>query len=106
MTKLATIALLSYAALMVIGGIMGYRAGSTASLIGGLGSAVVLLGAFAVSRSRPRPGFAIAAVTALLLAVNFTMRVAKTGNFVPMGILLLMSILVAIVFSWVVFRAK
>ena len=106
MTRLATIALLTYAALMVIGGIMGYRAGSTASLIGGLGSAILLLGAFALSRSRPRPGFAIAAVMALLLTVNFTMRVVKTGNFIPMGIFLIMSILMVIVFSWVVFRTK
>ena len=104
MTRLATIALLTYAALMVIGGIMGYRAGSTASLIGGLGSAILLLGVFALSRSRP--GFAIAAVMALLLAINFTMRVAKTGNFVPTGIFLIMSILMVIVFSWVVFRTK
>ncbi len=107
MTRFATIALLTYAALMLIGGIMGYRAaGSTASLIGGFGSAIVLLGAFAVSRSRPRPGFAIASVTALLLTINFSMRVAKTGNFIPTGIFLIISVLAAIVFSWVVFRAK
>ena len=107
MTRFATVVLLVYAALMLIGGIMGYRAaGSTASLIGGFGSAIVLLGAFALSRSRPRPGFAIASLAALLLAVNFTMRVAKTGNFIPTGIFLIISILAAIVFSWVVFRAK
>ena len=92
---------------MVIGGIMGYRAaGSTASSSGASGSAIVLLGAFAVSRSRPRQGFAIASVAALLLTVNFSMRVAKTGNFIPTGIFLIISVWRRSSFSWVVFRAK
>ena len=107
MTRFATVTLLAYAVLMLLGGIMGYRtAGSAASLIAGAASAAVLLGAYAWSRSRPQRGFAVAAVVALLLAANFAGRLAKTGDFIPTGIFLVLSILAAIVFGLVGFRGK
>lgn len=105
MTAIAAIVLLVYAVLMLAGGVIGYRAaGSKASLIAGAVSGAVLFGAYAWSRSSPQRGFALAAVVALLLAINFGMRFAKSGNFMPPGMLMTVSIVALVVLAWAAFR--
>jgi uncharacterized membrane protein (UPF0136 family) len=91
---LGQIVLLVFALLMLVGGLMGYKAaGSTASLIAGVASAVVLAIAYFVSRAAPVPGFWLGAATSLALAVVFGMRLAKTGKMMPSGMLLVASII-------------
>lgn len=88
------IVLLVYAVFMVAGGVMGYRAaGSRASLLAGGISAAVLLVSLALSFRAPAAGFWLGAATSLALAVVFTMRFAKTGAFMPSGMLLAVSVI-------------
>ena len=87
------IVLAAYAMFMVAGGVIGYRkAGSMASLISGVGSAVVLLVAFLIAGSNPVVGFWLGALTGLLLCIVFALRLAKTGKFMPAGALLIVSL--------------
>lgn len=94
---LGQIVLLVYAVLMLVGGFMGYRAGSTVSLYAGVGSGIVLLVAWLVTRSQLDVGLWIGVVVTLLLCISFGMRLAKTGKFMPAGGLLVVSV-VALLF--------
>src|SRR5437867_5054414 len=104
MQQIATWVLLGYAVLMLVGGVIGYRtAASRPSLIAGVLSAAVLLGAYAWSLSNPSRGFLLAAVVAVLLAANFGLRLAKTGNFMPSGMLLIVSLAAAVILGFAAF---
>lgn len=106
MNMLGTIVLLVYAILMLVGGVIGYRAaGSKPSLISGVISGLLLFGAFAWSRSNAGGGFLSAAVLALLLAIVFTIRLAKTGRFMPSGMLLAISVIALVVLAIAGFQA-
>lgn len=97
------IVLVVYALLMLGGGIGGYVSKhSVPSLVSGIASAVVLGVAFVLSRSQPRPAFALGAATALVLAVFFTKRLMTTHKFMPSGGLLLLSLFVAglLAYAW------
>ncbi len=98
MNTVATVVLLIYAALMLVGGFIGYRvAGSIASITSGSASAVLLFAAFITSRYRPAVGFGSGAGIALLLAAVFIVRLKKTGAFMPAGMLLAASIVAMLV---------
>ena len=88
--------LLVYGVLMVLGGLMGLRAGSKTSLYAGAGSGVLLLVAWYVSRVNLAAGLWLGLVLTVLLAATFVGRWKKTGKFMPSGMLLLLS-LVALV---------
>jgi uncharacterized membrane protein (UPF0136 family) len=104
--SLGQIVLLVYALLMLVGGFIGYRAaGSSASLFAGAGSAVVLAAAWVISRTSPVAGFGLGAVTSLVLAIVFGMRLAKTGKMMPSGMLLVVSVLAFLVLAWTAMRA-
>jgi uncharacterized membrane protein (UPF0136 family) len=90
--SLGSTVLLAYGVLMVVGGLMGARAGSRASLMAGTGSGVVLLIAWFVARTHPAVGLWTGAVVSLLLCVTFTIRVRKTGKLMPAGLLLAVSL--------------
>jgi uncharacterized membrane protein (UPF0136 family) len=93
MYTFALAVLLIYAALMLVGGFIGYRvAGSRGSLAAGAASAALLFASYFWARSFPGEGFFAAAVVALLLAIVFGMRVARTRKMMPSGMLLLVSI--------------
>lgn len=93
MTTVGTVVLAVYAVLMLAGGIIGFRvAGSRASLISGVASGVLLLLAFGWSLGHPRNGFLSGALVALLLTIVFAIRLAKTGHFMPSGMLLAASL--------------
>ena len=60
--------LLLYGVLMIVGGAMGYRAGSNVSLYAGGGSGLVLIVAFVISRFNLSVGLWIGTVVGALLA--------------------------------------
>ena len=91
-----TTVLLIYAVLMVVGGAMGMRAGSKASLIAGGSSGVLLLIAWGVTFVNLAVGLWAGAVIALLLTATFAGRVAKTRKFMPSGMLLAVSLIATI----------
>ena len=99
--------ILTYAALLVIGGIIGWRVGgSRISLTSSLISAAVLSVAYRVSRDEPRLGFSIATVVAIALAVVFVFRLRKTHKFMPSGMMLVVSAVVAVILAWSTYQAS
>jgi uncharacterized membrane protein (UPF0136 family) len=104
--SLGQIVLLVFAVLMLVGGAIGYKAaGSTASLLSGTASAVLLLVAWFVSRSSPGPGFWLGAVLSLALCVVFGIRLAKTGKVMPSGMLLAVSVVAMVLLAYSALRA-
>jgi uncharacterized membrane protein (UPF0136 family) len=104
--NLGQVVLLVFAILMLVGGVMGYRAaGSAASLYAGTGSALVLLVAWFVSRTAPAAGFGLGALTSLALCIVFGIRVAKTGKMMPSGMLLVVSAISLIALVYATMRA-
>jgi len=90
--SLGPVVLLVFGIVMILGGLMGHRAGSKVSLISGSVSGLVLLGAWFVSRDHLAAGLWIGVGVGALLSVVFGMRLAKTGRFMPAGGLLVVSV--------------
>lgn len=100
----AKIYFIIFGLLTIAGGIMGYvKAGSTASIIAGSISGILLLvGAFLLP-THLAAGLVIAALVSVLLAGRFVPAFLKTGNAMPAGmmsILSLIGIVMAIV-AWI-----
>lgn len=91
-----TTVLLLYAVLMVVGGAMGMRAGSRASLIAGASSGGLLLIAWGVTFVDMAIGLWAGAAIAFLLTATFARRLAKTRKAMPSGMLLAVSLLATI----------
>lgn len=86
---------LTYALLVFLGGIFGYvKAESTASLIMGVAFAVALsTSAFAMFNEK-KIGFSMAIITTLILAAFFLYRFALSFNFMPAGLMSILSLAV------------
>jgi uncharacterized membrane protein (UPF0136 family) len=92
--------------LTIAGGVMGYvKAGSTASLIAGSISGVLLLVAAFLLPSQAVVGLAIGAIVSLLLAAQFLPAFFRTGKMIPTGLMSLLSIL-GIVFAVVAWMGR
>lgn len=94
MTALGQAALLVYALLLGVGGVMGFtKAGSKASLVAGLASAALVLVALGVALlgDDPRDGFRVGLGVAAAMAVVFLLRYRKTRRLMPAGMLLAVS---------------
>jgi uncharacterized membrane protein (UPF0136 family) len=85
-----------YAVLLAIGGLIGYfKAGSRPSLIAGLLSSVAAFTALGLSLSNSRWGVPLGLLLAIVLFVLFAYRyAAKTGKFMPSGLLAVLSLIV------------
>jgi uncharacterized membrane protein (UPF0136 family) len=90
--SLGTTVLLIYGFLMLLGGVMGGRAGSKVSLWAGGASGVVLLVAFWLSRTGRPAGTWIGLITALALCVIFGVRLSQTRKLMPSAMLLAVSL--------------
>lgn len=94
----ATLATIIYGLLSAIGGIIGYvKAGSAISLISGLVSGVLLLALGLLQwqgRSWPVP---TSLAISLLLVATFSVRLAKTGKFMPAGVMIIAGVATAVV---------
>lgn len=86
---------LTYALLVFLGGIFGYiKAGSTASLIMGVIFAVALsTSAFAMFNEKI-VGLYLSLGTTAVLAAFFVYRFVLTGNFMPAGLMSILSLAV------------
>jgi uncharacterized membrane protein (UPF0136 family) len=92
MEMLGRTVLIVYGVLMLVGGFMGHRAGSRASLIAGSISGVALLLAAFVSTTNAPAGLWAGAAISLVLAVVFARRTAVTRKLMPSGMLLAVSV--------------
>ena len=90
------IALVVYAVLLAVGGIIGYtKAASRPSLIAGLASALAALLALALSFQNASLGMGLGSAVAVLLFLFFGYRFAvKTRKFMPSGLLAVVSLAV------------
>ena len=101
MHEFTSAVILTYAAILIAGGIVGWRvSGSRISLTSSLACAVVLAGAYRLSRTYPAGGYLLATIVALALVVLFAMRLRKTRKFMPSGMMLLLSSVVTIILAW------
>lgn len=95
MTK---IILAIYGTLMLGGGYMGYaKAGSKMSLIMGIVSGIVIFIGLFLTKSNAQLGYGVIGAMSALLVVTFTMRLIKTGSFMPSGMLVILSVIAVIV---------
>ena len=82
-----------FGALTMAGGIMGYvKANSRPSLIAGLSSGVLLIGAAYLVGARGTIGLLLGLVVSLPLAGRFVSGFRKSGKVMPAGIMALLSI--------------
>ena len=80
--------------LTIAGGVMGYvKAGSTASLIAGSISGILLLVAAFLLPGQVVAGLILGGIVSLLLAAQFLPAFFRTGKMMPAGMMSLLSIL-------------
>lgn len=97
---IAAVVLLSYGAILVAGGIFGWRlSGSRISLTASLASAALLATAYRISLAAPLAGYLLATAVALGLAIIFARRWRQTGNFLPSGLMLAVSVVAALLLA-------
>jgi uncharacterized membrane protein (UPF0136 family) len=78
-----------YGLLLLAGAFFGGRAGSRVSVIMGVVSAVLVFGGALWAGSSPRAGFLFLILVGGTLAAVFAMRLIKTHQFMPSGMLLI-----------------
>ena len=91
--NVAIIATLVYGLLSGLGGIWGYiKSQSKPSLISGCMSGILLIIAAFMQMQGNDFGLLLSKIFTLLLVVIFTVRLIKTGKFMPSGIMLMTGI--------------
>ena len=86
---MATLAILIYGLVSLVGGLIGYfQAGSKASLISGSISGVLMLICSYLMSQGFKWAYLIAGALTLLLIFVFSIRLQKTGKFMPAGLMI------------------
>jgi uncharacterized membrane protein (UPF0136 family) len=86
-----------YAALMIVGGVMGYKkAGSKASLYAGVLSGIFTLVATYMTQTNPALGYGLMTGISLILTFTFLKRLMATKKFMPSGMLLILTIIAGV----------
>jgi uncharacterized membrane protein (UPF0136 family) len=94
---------LIFGALTIIGGVIGYvKAGSTASIIAGAITGILLLVAGWILPNNRTNGLAIAFIVSLLLAAQFVPKLIRTGKVMPAGLMSILSVIgiVVAIVAW------
>ena len=100
----AKIYFLIFGLLTILGGVMGYvRAGSTASIIAGSVSGILLLVAAFLLPNNVAVGLVLAGLVSILLAGRFLPAFLKTGSVMPAGMMAALSVIgvVMVILAWV-----
>jgi uncharacterized membrane protein (UPF0136 family) len=94
----AKIYFIIFGLLTIVGGVMGYvKAGSTASLIAGSVSGILLLVAAFLLPNNLVIGLALAGLVSIALAGRFVPAFIKTGQVMPAGLMSALSVIGVIV---------
>ncbi|MUL38427.1 TMEM14 family protein [Gloeocapsopsis dulcis] len=92
--NIAIIAAIAYGIIALIGGIIGYtQARSTASLISGIISGLLLVAGGVLYLQGQAWGFTLALAVTAILVIVFTIRLVKTRKFMPAGLMLTLGVL-------------
>jgi uncharacterized membrane protein (UPF0136 family) len=100
----AKIYFIIFGLLTIVGGVIGYvKAGSTASIIAGSISGIVLIVAACLLPGNVVLGLVIAGVVSLLLAGRFIPAFMKTGQAMPAGLMSALSVigLILAILAWI-----
>lgn len=92
----------AYAALLAVGGAMGFAKGSTASLMGGVGGAVVFAAAehyVAAAPALAGPLSAAQVLAASGLAYVMGSRYSASGKFMPAGLVAALSLSMVLIYG-------
>ncbi len=90
---MATIATLTYGIISLIGGLVGYlKVGSKISLASGGISGILLLICSYLQNQGYNWAFLLAAIITLILIVVFSIRLQKTGKFMPAGLMVALGV--------------
>ena len=94
MLSAARIYFIAFGVLTIAGGIVGYvKAGSTASIIAGSISGLLLLTAAFILPQHRVVGLLTAVIISLLLAAQFIPKYFRTGKIMPAGLMGLLSVI-------------
>ena len=99
----ARIYFIVFGLLTIVGGVIGYvKAGSTASIIAGSVSGILLLGAAYLLSDHLELGLALAALISILLAGRFIPAFIKTGHLMPAGLMSVLSVIgvIMVIVAW------
>lgn len=92
MDKLSSFIVISYSVLLFVGGLIGFlKAHSQASLITGTISALIVVVAWQLSIKRPKGAHLFIASLSLILSMFFLRRFVISQNFMPGGLMLILS---------------
>ncbi len=100
----AKIYFIVFGLLTIIGGIIGYASkGSMASIIAGSVSGILLLAAAFLLPNNATAGLALAGIVSILLAGRFLPAFLKTGDFMPAGMMSILSVIgiIMAVLAWI-----
>ncbi len=90
----AKIYFIVFGLLTIVGGVMGYvKAGSTASLVAGSISGILLLLAAFLMPGNLAVGLVLALVVSVALAGRFVPAFIKTGSLMPAGLMSVLSVI-------------
>lgn len=99
MKNSVTITGLTYALLLLVGGLIGYlKAGSAASLIASSCAAVLMLFSMVLSMRNNPFGLRLSSLVTLILLAFFSYRWWLTGALMPSGIMMFVSLVVLFFF--------
>ncbi len=99
----AKIYFIVFGLLTIIGGIIGYATkGSMASIIAGSVSGLLILAAAFLLPNNATAGLALAGIVSILLAGRFLPAFLKTGDFMPAGMMSILSVIgiIMAVLAW------
>lgn len=94
-----------FAALTIAGGVMGFLKGSTASIVAGGISGVLIIVAAVLLKTNVVVGLAMGGIVALALAGQFVPKFLATHKFMPAGMMSILST-IAIVLTILAFVKK
>jgi uncharacterized membrane protein (UPF0136 family) len=100
----AKIYFIIFGLLTIVGGVIGFvKAGSTASIIAGSVSGILLIVAAYLLPGQLVPGLAIAGIVSILLAGRFIPAFMKTGQAMPAGLMSVLSVIGVImaIVAWI-----
>ena len=100
---LARIYFVIFGLLTILGGVIGYvKAGSTASIIAGSISGILLLIAAWLLPGNLALGLALAGVISIALAGRFIPAFIKTGHLMPAGLMSVLSVIgvIMVIVAW------
>lgn len=90
------IVFLGYALFMFVGAYMGWKKGSSISMVAGLGSGLLMLLGLWLMTINPRGAYIFISCLTGVLSTVFVIRLLKTQAFMPSGMLLAVTALVLI----------